>query len=70
MPLTFAARNQPAARGHMSPRITRLEAEVERLEGTTTAGHPDAQVKLKTLIENMKAHFIELEGVAPAVEDD
>ncbi|MCA0200179.1 MAG: hypothetical protein LCH56_04995 [Proteobacteria bacterium] len=54
----------------MSPRITRLEAEVERLEGTTTAGHPDAQVELKTLIENMKAHFIELEGVAPAVEDD
>lgn len=50
----------------MSPRIIRLRVELERLEGTTTACHPEVQDELQTLIEDMKAHLTELEDAEPA----
>ncbi len=52
----------------MSPRIIRLRVELERLEGTADACHPDIQGELKTLIDDMKAHLTELEDAEPVLD--
>lgn len=54
----------------MSPRIIRLRVELERLEGSTDACHPDIQNELKALIDDMKAHLTELEDAEPGMEAD
>ncbi|MCC6913165.1 MAG: hypothetical protein IT566_05640 [Rhodospirillaceae bacterium] len=54
----------------MSSRIARLRVELERLEGTTDACHPDIQDELQTLIDDMKAHLTELEDAETTADAD
>lgn len=54
----------------MVSRIARLKTELELLEEAAVSVHPDLQGELLILIEDMRAHVAELEGVVGASAEE